>query len=111
MQVSSVDYSSDISPLTISVPITVECTDDTQLFESWTTPVVWYPSAYDETYTWTGPTYFNCQAITLNYEIYNLNDVASGQLSWMTIDSSTFLITATLTRQAFIDFHGTTLEV
>ena len=58
--VTSDVYPADIAPKTISLPISVRCTTDTQLVETWTTPPTWNPSEYDETWTSSLPTYKSC---------------------------------------------------
>ena len=112
MEVSSDDYPSEITAKTINVMISVQCTDPL-LVESWSTPTVWQPSAYDDTLIFDGPTYTTCfePETALDFDFNDLSGIQPGQLSWLSINSGNFEITAALTRQDFIDFHGNTVAV
>ena len=59
LQVSSVDYSPDVTPISIALPVSVRCTDP-ELIEEWTTPSAWNPNEYDESYTSSLPIYESC---------------------------------------------------
>ena len=50
VEVDLVDYSDDIEPLYISLPVSVICTDP-ELVEIWTTPADWEPTEYDQSLT------------------------------------------------------------
>ena len=47
LEVNSVDYSADVTPKSISLPVSVRCTDP-ELVEIWTTPADWEPTEYDQ---------------------------------------------------------------
>ena len=48
--VNSVNYSADVTPKSISLPVSVRCTDP-ELVEIWTTPADWEPTEYDQSLT------------------------------------------------------------
>ena len=95
-----------------------DCTEPPQ-FERWTKPVWTTPATYvfstfDETTTFTGPRYHqDCSGawIDLDFEFYDLSEAQSGSLSWITIDSSTNVVTVAPTQQEFLDYDTSTISV
>ena len=47
----------------------------------------------------------------LIFEFYDLSEVQSGLLNWITIDPSTFVVTVTPTLQEYKDYSGSTFSV
>ena len=47
----------------------------------------------------------------LDFEFYDLSEVQSGSLSWITIDSSTNVVTVAPTQQEFLDYDTSTISV
>ena len=87
--------------------------DEDEIHETWTTrfddlslidgEATHTFTALGETATFTGPTYdINTVAKTdLDFEFYDLSTVQSGSLTWITVDSSTNIVTVAPTLQEF----------
>ena len=94
--VTSDDYPLGIATKTIDVPVDVIlCTDPELLLETWTTLPVWEPAAYDDSHSWSLPTFSLCSApyTDLHFEI--LDKV----IDWITFD--TISMKATLNEEIF----------
>ena len=97
--------------------------DCEELHETWTIPFLdrilidgeakHTFTALEETITFTGPTYDICQVAKsdLDFEFYDLSFVQSGPLNWITIDSSTNVVTVAPTQQEFLDYDTSTISV
>ena len=76
-------------------------------------PSLWVPSVYDETSPFIAPTYTSCgESYTdLDYEFYDTSDTSGTQLSWLSLDGGTGLVTATATQTVFENYAGPTFTV
>ena len=77
--------------------------DSDELHETWNTPATHSFTVLDETTAFTGPTY-DINTVTktdLDFEFYDLSKVQSGPLPWITVDSSTNIVTVAPTLQEF----------
>ena len=82
----------------------------------WTIPTQWRPTAFDETISYSAPTYTDLLTdlavdfADLSLEFYDPDGPHAGEtLSWVALDGST--INVAPTEQEFIDYHDTTMTV
>ena len=85
------------------------CPGPPLLVEEWESLSIWEPAAYDDKLTWNLPTYQSCfESYTdLDYEFHD----ESGRLDWITLDSGINEFNATLSKDTFLAYAGSTIEV
>ena len=79
--------------------------------ETWTIPADKVFSVVGDIETFNGPTYEDCLVpkTDLDFEFYDLSGIQAGNLSWITIHETTFVITVAPQLAEFLAYDDSTI--